>query len=200
MALKSSSKTFPGFEAIQVLGDPGSEREFVGDLEVPQGREFELLRGDWVPAKPLELRWEMGRATPGDVIWTTLAVIVIVSSRFLSLLSSRGFSGWSAFPVVVRDKSGAIVEGYSGLSIHGRCGDIDNSRSELVQKDFPGGTFPVHRGLFFGADDWDGSDMFCARGGSGWIFVTREVANAIEAAKFKNISLEPTTEVERASL
>jgi hypothetical protein len=169
-------------------------------MDVPAGQEFDLLRGDWVPPEPLEVRWEMGRKSPSDVVWTTLAVPVIVNARVLEVLRDGGFSGWSTYPVVVHDKAGEVVEGYVGLVVTGRCGAMDNARSPKVDRKFPGGVFEVYKGLFFDEREWDGSDVFCPAGSSGWVFVVPRVAEALRAAKVRNVSLEPVADVERSSL
>jgi hypothetical protein len=199
MALKPSSNKFPGFENIYVLGDPGSPGEFIGDMALLPGREFDLLRSEWSPPSPLAVRWQMGKKSPGDVVWTTLAVPVIISARVVTLLQDNNFTGWSTYPVVVYDQTGSTVNGYFGLSVHGRCGEIDNARSQQVEQECPGGNFPVNRGLFFDPEPWDGSDVFCPAGCSGWVFVTANVKKTLEAAKIDNISLEVTSELERST-
>jgi hypothetical protein len=200
MDLNITSKEFPGFKNVYVVSDPGSERDFVGDVELPVGREFDLLRGDWIPTDKVELRWEMGKNTPGDIIWTTLAVLVIVSKRVITIFHDEGFNGWSTYPVTVYDKAGNTVDGYVGLSVTGRCGNIDNSQSQVIERQYPGGTFPMHRGLYFNSEEWDGSDVFCEKGKSGWIFITEKVAEALRRANIKNMLLERVTDVERSSL
>jgi len=182
------------------LDDPGSSRAYVGDADLAAGREFDLLRGDWVPSDPVVVRWEMGSKSPGDVVWTTLVVPVVVGPRFLAVLRRGGFTGWSTYPVVVHDKAGAVVDGYVGLAVTGRCGGIDDTRSVQVMREYPGGAFPVHQGLFFNEEEWDGTDVFCAAGRTGWVFVTSEVVKALRDAKIGNLSLRPAVQVERSVL
>ncbi len=196
--MTSSSKDFPGFNEVCLLGDPGSEREFVGDIDLPSGREFDLLRGSWVPAKPLEVRWEMGRTPPSDFVWTTLAVPLVVSDRVLKVL--EGFTGWTRYSVLVLDEGGNALPGYSGLAITGRCGAIDNALSTRAIRKFPGGTFPVFVGLRFDEASWDGSDIFCPEDDSGWVFVTPTLRDALQGAKVQNVLFQPAALIERQNL
>jgi hypothetical protein len=103
-----------------------------------------------------------GCREPTDVVRTTLALPVLLGERVVDLLRSSGFTGWRLVPVELRHKAGDVLSTYHYLCVHGRCGAIDDSRSERMEKRFPGGVFPVLKGLYFDPATWDGSDIFIA--------------------------------------
>jgi hypothetical protein len=206
MASKSSSDLFPGFDNIFDMGDPGSESVYIGKMELPDDSdsrvpvEFGLLRGEWKPTKPIVVKRHMGRALPSDAIWTSHAVPLILGEKAWHVLERGGFSGWSSYAVRVFDKDGAQIEGYKGLVVTGRCGPIDNSRSVLVDKQMPGGVFPVYKGVYFAEDSWDGTDIFCPSNVCGLIFVSRPVRDAFTRAKIRNLNFKPLSQFEQIQL
>jgi len=142
----------------------------------------------------------MGASKPGDIIWSTLATPLLVSERVVSLLSEEGFSGWDVVAVELHDKAGDRLPIYYYLGVRGRCGPIRDDRSEKVDKIFPGGVFPVWKGLYFDPATWDGSDLFMPAGNVGWIFAVDPVKRAFERAKVKNVLFTPLDQVERMTL
>jgi hypothetical protein len=142
----------------------------------------------------------MGDPQPCDAIWTTLAVPLLVSSRVTEVLEARGFKGWTVFPIELAGSKGQRIAGFHGLSIPGRCGAIENERSIRVAKRYPAGVFPVWKGLYFDPETWDGSDIFMPQGNVGWVFVVKEVRDALDSAKVGNIAWTPVEEVERPTL
>ena len=79
----------------------------------------------------------------------------------------------------VFSKDGDRLQGYVGLSIRGRCGPIDDSLSERVPKQYPGGVFPVLKGMYFDPATWDGSDVFTVKGRASFICVLDSVRAAL---------------------
>ena len=142
----------------------------------------------------------MGGSQAGDIVWTTLALPVLMSERAVGVLREGHFSGWDVVPVELRDKAGGPLPTYYYLCVQGRCGPIENSRSEKIDRIYPGGVFPVWKGLYFDAATWDGSDLFMPAGNVGWIFVVEAVKRAFEKAKMKNVLFTPLDEVERMKL
>lgn len=53
----------------------------------------------------------------GDMLWTT-GTTKIASTAMVEVLRQVGATGWSTFPVDLRDRDGAPIEGYTGLSVH----------------------------------------------------------------------------------
>jgi hypothetical protein len=159
---------------------------------------FGLIRGEICPARPVPVEWEMGSAKPGEVIWTTHAAPIIIADSVVNLLRTHGFTGWSLYPTAVHDKQGQAAPGYSGLAVTGRCGNLDHSMSVEVPRIFPGGVFPVWKGLLFDPSSWDGSDFFMPAQRFGFVFVVEEVKKAFERAKVRNVKFTPLDQFERS--
>lgn len=195
---KSTTKAFPGFDKIFLLGESGSRRAFRGDLGVETTEEaFALTRAEMHPSHPIPVQWAMGSAKPGDVVHTTYATPIIVSDSVVQLLRSLGFTGWSLYEVSVHDKQGQPVPGYHGFAVAGRCGNIDWAKGIEVPRIFPAGIFPVWKGLFFDPDSWDGSDFFMPAQTVGHVLVVEEVKKALERAKIKNVGFTRLDQFER---
>ena len=95
-----------------------------------------------------------------DFIHTELT-LKLISNKVVSLLMDNQISGWSTYPVRIVGKSGNAIEGYSGLSIIGRCGKIFDDRAEIIEKrNENNDVYKVRKGLVFETSSWDGSDMF----------------------------------------
>jgi hypothetical protein len=179
------------------MESPLSDQAFRGDMEVQSHNEaLALTRAEQAPKSDIVVRHSMGRR-PTDVVWLTFSAPVIFHNRVIDLLIAKGFSGWSTYPVIIYGRRGEVFKGYSGFGFRGRCGPLDDSRSEAVEREFPGGKFRVLKGLFFDPASWDGSDFFMSSDGSGHKFVTQAVRNCFEEAKVDQMRLERLTEVER---
>jgi hypothetical protein len=196
MGSKSTSSEFPGFDRMFSLGITGSSRPFRGRINLTSDETFGLTRAEMQPSHPITVEWAMGNAKPGDVIWTTMAVVVIVSDTVVQLLHSHGFTGWSLYDVSVRDKQGQLIPGYSGLAITGRCGKIDYTRTVVVPRVYPAGIFPIGKGLLFDPESWDGSDLFMPAGKVGHKLMVERVKQAFERAKIKNVAFTPLDQYE----
>src|SRR5207244_3302426 len=122
-----------------------------------------------------------------DVIWTTLAVPLLVRNRVREILEARAFKGWTVYPIELGGAEGQPITGFHGLSILGRCGAIENERSIRVPKKYAAGVFPVWKGICFDPKTWDGSDIFVPQGNVGWVFVVKELRDALDSAKVGNI-------------
>ena len=204
MGLPSTSRPFPGFENLFHLRDPVADRPYRGRIGVGGRQDFAFTRAEALPARAVMVTHAMGEALPRDVIWTTMAVPVVVSQRFIDILLDQRFTGWSTYPVEVYSKSGDLLPGYHGLSITGRCGLIEPGRSGIVLEHLPGGWIPRFKGLFFDPASWDGSDFFAetpdpVTGGSGHKFITSEVWIALRKAKVRNVRFERLSEEEMST-
>jgi hypothetical protein len=172
---------------------------FRGDVGV-ETDAFGLTRAEQHPAQAVNVSWAMGRASPSEVIWTTMGTMVIIADSVVQLLRSHGFTGWSLYDVSVRDKQGQLIPGYRGLAVTGRCANIDNSQSIEVPRIFPTGISPTWKGLFFDPASWDGSDLFMPTPSTGWKFVVEDVKKAFEQAKIRNVMFTPLEQIERSML
>lgn len=193
------TKSFPGFDALYTLDDPLSNPPYRGRLDNFTEESLAITRAKHVPSSPVIVRHKMGGA-PKDFIWTTLVYPVFVSQRVIDLFQDQGFTGWTTYPAVVYAKDGSTIPGYQGLAITGRCGPIDESRSERAFHTTRTGQHPILRGLYFDPESWDGSDLFTTSSLSGWRFVTEKVKRALEKARVRNVEFRRLTEVELTPL
>ena len=109
----------------------------------------------------------------------------IVSTRFIDVL--KDFKGWSTYPVEVHDGWGAMVPGFAGLAILGRCGRMlhDLSRTETDKR----WGWQNYVGLYFDPNTWDGSDIFYPTFGRGPV-ITSRLRDALRKAEITNIHME----------
>jgi hypothetical protein len=197
MDSKSTSKPFPGFDQIFLIGTPGNRRAFHADIVVENDDVFGLTRAEMHPSLPVPVTWAMGRSEPVEVIRTTFVAPIIISDSVVQILRSHGFTGWSLYDVHVQGKQGQSIPGYSGLAFPGRCGPIDFSRSVKVPRIRRSGVIrPLHIGMLFDPASWDGSDLFVPAGKNSWKLVVQEVKEAFEKAKVRNIEFTPLDKVE----
>jgi hypothetical protein len=197
MDFKSTTKAFPGFDKLFHLGESGSRQAFRGRLAV-EIDDVGLTRAEVHPTDAITVGRAMGSAEPGEVVWTTHAIPIIIAASVVTLLRTHGFTGWSLYPVSVQNKQGQTAPGYSGLAVTGRCGNLDPSMSVEVPRIFPAGIFPVWKGLLFDPASWDGSDFFMPAQRFGFVFVVEEVKRAFEQAKIRNVKFTPLDQFERS--
>jgi hypothetical protein len=114
-----------------------------------------------------------------------------------TVLESNNLTGWKTFVVKVLDKQGQEIQGYYGLSITGRCGKIDYSKSEIIEKRLvPNGPLgKYYKGLHIGLDKWDGSDFFIPEKYLGTI-ITSKTADILKKSQLTNIKLQNLAEIE----
>jgi hypothetical protein len=71
---------------------------------------------------------------------------------------------------------------------------IDLSKSQKLDKIYPGGVFPIRIGLRFDPDTWDGSSLFMPHD-TNFVVLTDDVVRALNAAKVKD-ALIPMDSIE----
>lgn len=132
-----------------------------------------------------------------DMLDTYWGVLYLISDNFKNVLETHSITGWSAYPVRVYGKKKEEILGYHGLSITGKAGAIDFSKSTIIEKQYvpnaPKARFS--KGLHIGMDKWDGSDIFLPKGYLGAI-MTKKVADIIKANKITNVELVNIADVE----
>jgi hypothetical protein len=190
MVSQFSSRAFPGFNKVFWLRDPVSNRPYRGEMDTQLGENFSFTRCEAKPAKPVAVKHIMGEAVPRDVIWTTNAILLIVSERFIDILLDNHFTGWTTYPVEVYSKDDELLKGFHGFCVSGRCGPIDYKKSEIVYVEYPARKVPKYKGIYFDTSSWDGSDFFMPSDNVGFIFIFEAVKKALEKAKIRNISFE----------
>jgi hypothetical protein len=170
------------------------EDDVVVSVNVPYDKALAVMRSQPHENQPISGTYELGHESGGDVIWTTSFFPVLLSSRLIERFRRDGFSGWSASRCAL--DQGASE--YFFLHVLGRCGPIDGSLSVREEKTYPGGVFPIWRGLFFDLASWDGSDFFMSMDESlGFLFVTERVKSAMEALGVKNVRFTSVDQFER---
>ena len=199
MAMKSGSKEFPGFSEIFSVQEPGGSRAFRAEFACSVDDDFAVTRAEIEPGRA-QVRWTMGGKSPSDVVCTTSVAPVIVSDRIIDLCKRLEFTGWTTYPVELAGKDGVPIPGYQGVAVSGRCGAIDNERSVMFDKAYPGGVFPCWRGLYFDPATWDGSDVFIPGRKGAAIFVTNRVRRAMIRAKVRNVRFTALDQCERPLL
>jgi hypothetical protein len=170
--------------AFRVRSDRKMDREEVRKLK----------KGEIQPQLGVVFRHCMGGQVPKDLIGTGWGGgHFILSDRVVEALRAGKFTGWSTYPVRIIGKDGDEIPGYHGLAITGRCGPIDDLKSEVI-KQLGSSKFVRVRGLFFDEKTWDGSDVFLI-GHGGHICVTEAVYDAVMALKPRNIKFTRLDEV-----
>ncbi len=124
-----------------------------------------------------------------DVLDTGTAILLLISDKMKTVLEENNLTGWKTFPIHLLDKKGVEISGYHGWSITGRCGKIDYSKSEIIQKRLvpTGPLSDFYRGTFIGLDKWDGSDFFIPDKYYG-IMVTDKATAILKKAKLSNLT------------
>jgi hypothetical protein len=145
---------------------------------------------------PVTFKHEYGKKFH-DVLDTGRASLFLISDRMKSVLEKNALSGWQCFPISLLDKKGSEIEGYQGLSVTGRCGPIDVSKSEIIQKRLvPNGPLcTYYKGFYVGLDEWDGSDFFLPKYSYGTI-ISAKAADVIRSNKLTNIQLKTLADIE----
>ena len=161
-----------------------------------------IYRGDTRPSLPILFEYKKGASgsKPYDFVGTTWAILDLISDRVVEAL--KPFTGWATYPVTVYGKKGELIPGYHGLIVSGRCGPIDNSRSEprICAPPVPEGRWSRRWfGLYFDEKTWDGSDIFAPED-TALTVVVEAVRWALRKAKITNVKLTPLTECENHSV
>ncbi|QDU56188.1 hypothetical protein Pan181_23930 [Aeoliella mucimassa] len=159
-ALTGNTKTFPGFDHLYYMQQaPMGNKCFYADL-ADDTPEYELLRGEWTPEGPLCANWGMGTPEPEDIARGRTVTWFYLSPRVQEIFRNHHLTGWSTYPLALRNKAGEICPGYKGLSITGRCGPIDENKGALAPGESPDDCFAERVGIFFDESSWDGADFF----------------------------------------
>lgn len=188
------------YNSLYSLSDPLGNRVFRGTFDTDEDA-LSLVRGETTPSKKVIIHHSMGGSEPSSVIWTGLAIPIIIEENIVNLLKLNNITGWSVYKVDVFGKHNEKYENYYGLAFKGRCSTIDYNRSETVYREFPGGRYPYLKGKYFTDDIWDGSDFFMEETDekghkTGFKYVTEKVVRLFKRHKIKNINFTKLTEEE----
>jgi hypothetical protein len=126
-----------------------------------------------------------------DLITAGWPGVYLISERIERSLRTNNITGWKTYDVRVQDKKGEFIEGYFGLSALGRCGPIDYSHCEIVDKRLvsTGPIVRVYKGLPIALETWDRTDLFLPDGSTA-IVVTQKVKDVLRSIKATNLSFE----------
>ncbi len=159
--------------------------------------ELKLIRGDYSDISfPVIFKQEYGKKLE-DVLDTGWASLFLISDKMKAVLEENALTGLKIFAIKLFDKKGTEIHGYHGLSISGRCGKIDYSKSEIIEKrlvpNAPLGKY--YKGLHIGLDTWDGNDFFLPEKYFG-IIITSRAAKILKKEKLSNIRIENLADIE----
>ncbi len=134
-----------------------------------------------------------------DILDTGWPSLYLISKKIRNILQDNLFTGWTTFSVKVFNKEGNEIKDYYGLSIIGKCGSIDYSKSTITTKkispDLPSEKYYI--GLYIGLDQWDESDIFLPKGSS-HIIVSKKLKKELIKGKSSNIEFINLAEIETA--
>jgi len=132
-----------------------------------------------------------------DILNTGYVSLFLISEKMRDILEENNLTGWKTFPITLLDKQKKEILGYYGFSITGRCGPIDYSKSQIMQKRFieNGPLWNFYKGLHIDLDKWDGCDFFLPEGNFG-IKITAKTADILKKNKISNVFLENLVDVE----
>jgi hypothetical protein len=178
---------------VFAVRDPFSSRAFRAAFRDPPETEdlVRVLRGER-PAPSFEFFRESGKELQG-VVWTTYAFYFLLEEGVIAAFHDAGLSGWTSYAVRLENEPDAK---YHGLAVQGRCGPINRTNAEIEMRQFPGGLYPVRRGLSFEPSSWDGSDVFMPDDDSAWVLLSIKGAHAIRDAHVRNIDVVPVADIE----
>jgi hypothetical protein len=145
---------------------------------------------------PVVFKQEYGKKAQ-DMLDTGWVGLYLISDNMKTVLEENNLTGWQTFAVKVFTKKGEEIPGYHGLSFTGRCGEVDDSKSEIIEKRLvPNASLSkFYKGLHVGLDKWDGSDFFLPEKYFGTI-ITSRAAEILKKSKLTNIQLENLAELE----
>ncbi len=180
-----------GFDGCFRFADPFLPRYRRVDLRLPDKLDpWSLLDGSFTQTAPIPVSW----ATLGaldDVLWTTEAVLGLVSDRFVGWLEEQNVTGWRVFSVVPKDRwAGAST--YHGLVVTGRSAPIEYWRDSgtAEREDWR---------IRIRPSKWDGSDFFLAEG-TAYIFTTEKVHRIVSGHHIKNVEMKTLADVRVADV
>lgn len=132
-----------------------------------------------------------------DILDTGSANLNIISGKFKQVLEENNLTGWKTYPITIFDRKDTEIKGYYGFSITGRCGPIDCSKSQIVEKQLvPNAPFAKYLvGQYVGLDTWDGSDFFLSEGNFSTI-VSNRASTVIKENKLSNVRLINLLDIE----
>jgi len=160
---------------------------------------YDYFIGSAVPEEPVRMIHAHGGVRLAEFLWS--AGFPLVSKSVVSALEQHQFKGWEPYPVTIHDRKGDLIGSYAGLTVTGRCGEIQVGKgvSKLKERDL-GGKRPAryYKGMNLDASEWDQSDLFIEGKGKkrGYILASAELVHALKGVKARNVTITPLEDVE----
>jgi hypothetical protein len=174
-------------EEFFVIDEQDSKGAFNAFINLRGVETLKLFRSEVHPEKPIDLTW-----ISGSKFFDLLSAgngMNLYSARIFKVFEENNITGWDRIACKIHTGKREIRTDYSLLTVTGRCGFIDYSKSEkIVKQPFPpkGAFIEVKRGLHFDITKWDGTDIFTPDN-TLFIFITEHVKALLDKNKFTNI-------------
>ncbi len=184
------------FDTLYSIRPSLGDSIFTADFELDLDSLGATVRGDIPADKPLHAHWIEGNSEPGALIGSVGLSTLVVSEPLFQSLS--GLSGFSSVPVFLEGKQGQKVGNYFLIIVHGRCGPIDPTRSQLITgnpKDEP-----ILKGLYFSDEDWDKSDLFMTHEKTYFVFGTEKILKKFIELAPNEVAFTPLAQMEQHPL
>lgn len=174
------------------FADPFNRRYRRADLELPPTLDpWSVLDGSATSEVPISASWKTDGETD-DVIWTTEAVLGLVSPRFIGWLQEQHLTGWRVHPVAFAEREERSGSGYQVLVVTGRSHAIQYWRR-------PGGPSTEDWHIRLDLANWDGSDFFLAEG-TAFIFASGRAYRVVKNHGVTNVEMKAIADVRVADV
>lgn len=176
------------FYVLRNKGMRGEAICFPGNIPNSEFDESLILRNLGLPDKQVIYSPCLGKRF-FDFNMVT-AALNLISEKVYMLLVNNKITGWKGIPAMIHKHDDLK---YYLLTITGRCGPIDKSKTIIVDSTnlIHGQTVKTYQGLYFSEDNWDGSDMFVSEYVN-HTFITDRVKVLFEKNKVTNIEITNT--------
>lgn len=149
-----------------------------------------MLDGSVTSDVPISASWKTAGETD-DLIWTTEAVLGLVSPRFVGWLQEEHLTGWRLHPVAFTERE-PTASAYQVLVVTGRSGAIQYWRHPTASE-----TEDWH--IRLDQPERDGSDFFLAEG-TAFIFASDKVRQLMRSHRVKNVEMKRIADVRIADV
>ena len=172
------------FFVLYEKGIRGHVVAFPNNIPLSEFNESQILRNQ-LPEKQMVFNVSMGKKFHDFVCVS--AALTLISEKVYTLLMDNNITGWKRIPAPINGREDLK---YYLLTITGRCGPIDKSRTQIVDstKLVYNQTVKANQGLFFPEESWDGSDMFVSEYVN-YTFVTEKVKTLLMKNKVTNVEI-----------
>lgn len=132
-----------------------------------------------------------------DILATGVPSLLLISQKLKNLLEENFVTGWTTYPIILKDKQDNQIEGYHGFSVKGVSGPKSYINSPVIEKRLveSGPIVKFYKGANIDLNKWDGADFFIPEDTIA-IITTRVVANLLEKNQVSNAMLNNVSESE----